>query len=185
MTTAIPTVEPDVIVAGDTVRWVKKLTDYLPADGWVLSYVFTSQAGVFSVVASDNGDGSHLASVTAADSAAYVPEAYRWQASVTKAAERHTVAWGATEVLPDYATYPPADVRTPAKQLLDAVEATLKGRATTDQASYSVGGVSIARLSMAELLQARSRLQGEVVREERVERIRKGLGHTGNILVRL
>lgn len=182
---SIPSIEPKTVVAGDTVQWTRSEPNYLPEDGWTLAYVFTSAVEVFSVTATDNGDRTHLATISAATSAAFAPGEYRWQASVSKAAERHTVAWGATEVLADYASSPPADTRSTARRLLDAVEAALETRASSDQLSYSVGGVSISKMGLAEMMVARSKLRAEVAREKAAERIAQGLGHRGNIRVRL
>lgn len=182
---SIPTLEPFAFVAGDTVQWRRVESNYLPADGWVLSYLFSSRGGTFSASSTDNGDGSHLVTLTAAATADYVPERYQWQAYVTLGVERHTVGWGETEVLAGLDGRPPADTRSTARRLLDAVEAALESRASTDQLSYSVGGVSLSRMSLADMIAARSRLQAEVLREKQAERIARGLGHSGNIRVRL
>lgn len=182
---SIATTEPASFVAGDTVQWIKTVSDYLPADGWVLAYTWSSAGATFSVTASDNGDGRYLVDIPAATSIGYAPGEYKWQANVTLALERHTVDWGSMRVSPDYASTAPQDSRTTARRLLDAVEAALEGRADTDQLSYSVGGVSISRMTLSEMLAARNQLKAEVGREDHWERVRNGLGSPQNILVRL
>ena len=184
--TTIATREPDCFTAGDTVQWIKAVTDYLPADGWVLTYTFVMQGQKFQVTAIDNGDGRHLATITAADSAPIKDGHYHWVATVTKALERFTVGHGDVEVLPDLEASPEGrDTRTYAKQLLDAIEATIAGTATTDQASYSFDGVSITRMPMTELLSARDKMRAEVAREVARDRLSKGLGDQSRIFVRL
>lgn len=183
--TTIATIEPKVFTAGDTVQWTKTLGDYKPADSWVLRYTFVQKSKMFQVTATDNGDGKHLATITAVTSASLLDGDYKWVATVTKAAERFTVAEGTVTVLPDLeASSEGRDTRTYEKRLLDAVEATMSGTATTDQASYSFDGVSITRMPWGELRSLRDMLKAEVFRQERAEKIRRGEGHTGKILVR-
>ena len=50
---------------------------------------------------------------------------------------------------------------------------------------YSIGGRSLRRYKMTELLELRSTLQNEVAMERRRERIRQGLGNPGLAKVRV
>ena len=60
----------------------------------------------------------------------------------------------------------------------------IQNRATKDQESYSIQGRSLARTPIADLIALRSQYKAELVREERAERIKNGLGHSGIIKVR-
>lgn len=172
-----PSNEPHALRAGDTWQWRRDdlATDY-PAGTWTLTYRFRhpSAAG-FEVIASADGT-AHAVTVTAATTAGYTAGTYAWQAQVsTGAGEKHTVDEGTLTVAPSFfagaasATY---DGRTTARKILEAIELLLTG--FTDVQEYSVGDVSIKKMTRVELLKARSLLQAEVRAEEIAERLRNG-----------
>lgn len=177
--------EPDEFTAGDTVEWLKALADY-PAPTWSAVYTFGSRSGRFSVAGTDNGDSRHAFEILPVDSQPLHPDTYQWALTVTDATRRFTIARGTTVVLFDATGSPEAeDPRSYAQKLLDAVEDTLAGRATSDQASYSIAGVSLAYVPFPELMEARDRLKAEVARETARDRIEKGLGDSSRVFVQL
>lgn len=188
MAETIPKVEPEGFRAGDTVKWTKRATALGelrdPADSWVLTYVLMSAASEITITGSDNGDGAHLISVTAAISADYPPGVYSYRSYVTKTTERFPISSGSICIEPDFATMGPQDGRSWALRMLAAVESVLIGKASRDQQSYSIAGRSLTRFSPSELMEWRDKLKAEVAAEARAERIAKGLGHPGRILVR-
>ena len=186
MTATIPSVEPEQFTAGDTVQWYRNVSDYPPDDGWALTYAFVSNAGLFPATGADNGDGRYLVTLDAATTATILAATYGWTGAVTMGTDRHTIGVGTTVVLPDLlATAAPMDTRTPARRILDSITATIEGTATTDQASYSIDGVSISRIPIPDLMSLRDRYAAIVARQEYAERLRKGLGSAQNIMVRL
>lgn len=175
-----PSNEPRTLRAGDTWQWRRDdlATDY-PAGTWTLTYRFRHPTATgFEIVASASGT-AHVVTVAAATTAAYTAStasAYAWQAQVSNGAgEKHTVDEGTLTVLPSFfagaagATY---DGRTTARKILEAIELLLTG--FTDVQEYSVGDVSIKKMTRVELLKARSLLQAEVRAEEIAERLRNG-----------
>lgn len=121
MAPPIPTTEPTQIVAGDTVNWTRTLADYLSTDSWVLSYQFRLQegTGTLTVTAATLGTG-YAATITAAQSAPLPAGLWRWDAYVTKAAERYRVDSGTLTVAPNLAALTGAlDLRSPAKRAYD------------------------------------------------------------------
>ncbi len=153
MTASIPKKEPDSFVAGDTVKWTKYLSDYLPSDGWTLKYIFVSDAAQETVTGTDNGDGSHLLTIAAATSAGYAAGIQYWQAYVTDGTDRYKVAEGRVEVKPDFESQTNGyDARSHIKKVLDALEATILGKASKDQMSYSIAGRSLDRMEPGELI---------------------------------
>lgn len=189
MAATIPSVEPDSFIAGDTVKWTKGLGDYLPADSWILSYSFVLSGDQQTTTAADNGDGTHLVTISAADSAMFTAGIYHWQAYVTLGDDRYLVGEGRIEVKPDFATQASGhDSRTHVKAVLDALEAMILGKASKDQIAYSVssGDVSrsISRLTSAELLLWRDKYKGFYEQEIRAERIAAGLSHSGVVQTR-
>ena len=59
------------------------------------------------------------------------------------------------------------DTRTHARRTLDAIEAVIENRATTDQQNYAIGGRSLTRMSIDELFKFRDRYKIEVALEEK------------------
>lgn len=175
------TTEPSSVYAGDTVTWTKSLTDY-PAPTYTLAYALVRDGGSISITASASG-ADHLVSVSAATSAAWVPGTYQWTAYVTSGSARYTVETGEIVIKPNPAAggY---DTRSYARRMLDAIEALLEGRATSDVSSYSIGGRSLSKMSALELVQWREKFRREAESEKAGERIARGLNTGRKILTR-
>ena len=182
----IPTIEPTEVVAGDLITWTKAEDDnFLIADSWVLSYAFVIAGHQFEITTTDNGDQTHLATITAANSALIPAGTYKWRSFITLSAERYSVDSGTLVVQPNLATLDGGyDGRTHAAIVLDAIELTIQGRATKDQSSYTISGRQLSRTPIADLIMLRDKYRAEVISEKRAEDISKGLGHSGKILTR-
>ena len=182
---SIPTVEPSSIVQGETLTFTKSLSDYLPADSWVLSYALVNASGQITFTASDNGDGTHLVDEAPATTAAYTVGTYKYQAKVTGGTDVFLVGEGSIEVETSFAAASSGyDDRSHVKKVLDALEATILGKASSDQLSYSIGNRSLSKMSPAELLDWRSRYEQEYQRELAAEKVNNGLASGDKILVR-
>lgn len=169
-----PTTVPARFRAGDTVTWQISLADYPASAGWVLAYTLINAGGKITVTASASGD-DHLVAIAAATSANYAPGTYSWQATVTKAAERYTVATGSLIIDPDLASEAGGfDDRTTAQRLLDAVEAVLANRATRSDLEYEIAGRRMKSMTHGELLAARDKLKREVAGERRAAGLSSG-----------
>ena len=188
MTVEIPTSEPDVIIAGDTLKFTKDLPDYLPADSWVLTYALVKYGTQIKITATDNGDGTHLVNVAIVTTGAYAVGDYQWHAYVTKSGERYTVGKGRVKIKTDFAGQASGfDGRSHAQVMLDAIEARLQGRATDNQLdiiSTALEGRSITRETTAELIKLRSFYKIEFKKEKQAENLNKGLDAGGRILTR-
>lgn len=167
------------LIAGDTWDWTHTDSNY-PASVWSVTYHFENSAGSFSATGTPDGN-EHAFSISAATTASYKAGKYRWHARATSGATVKTIATGWLTVKADIAAAGKTDVRSWAQRTLDAVEATLEGRATRDQTAMSIAGRSISRIPIAELIQLRDKLRAEVQIEEQGSKA--GLGR--NIRVRL
>lgn len=182
--TTIPTTEPTRVRAGDTVKWTRALSDYLPAT-WTLSYALRGLPGEIDITASDNGDDTHLVSVVPSITAAWKPGGYNWSAKVTDGSDVYTVDMGTIEVLEDLSAIAGShDGRTHAKKTLDALEAVIYYRASRSDLSYSIAGKSLQNMSHQELRKEWEFWGQQVALEERAERIANGKGHGGKIKLR-
>lgn len=181
MTTSIPTTEPSTINPGDSVNWTRSLPDYLPSDGWVLSYELVKASTRYALSSSASGD-KHLVGISAATSADYVAGDYDWRARVTKGPETYTVSTGRIRVKPSFATA--IDARSNQRIALEAIEATLSGRATSATAEYEIAGRRLKYIPLPELLTLRDRYRIDVAREDATLRAAAGLPNPGRIYVR-
>lgn len=182
MTASIPNSEPLVFEKGITVKWTKSLSDYKPENGWVLKYSFVQSGSQRSVTATDNGDSTFLTTIDVATSVLFNTGIYHWQAFVTKGGERYKVAEGSLEVKPDFETLTTGyDARSHVAKVLAAIEAVMEKKATKDQLSYTIEGVSLERMPPEQLIKWRNQYQIEYNRELQAERINAG-NSPGNII---
>ena len=168
--TTVPRDIPPTAIAGDSLVWDEpEVTDprgpFTAADGWSLSYDFSSEGGSLSVAGAYLSTGwrftltpaQTLALKVAADVTA---EKVTWQQSAAKSGERYTVRYGRLMLLPDLKTLGPALSYN--KKLLAAIEATLAGRATSDMESYHIHGRSLNHIPFADLMKFRGVVQAAV-----------------------
>ena len=183
--TTIPNTEPVKIIAGDSVSWRKSLSEYPASDGWVLKYALRGGGSAIDLIAAADGD-DHLITITAAISAAYVAGDYTWTSFVTKTTERYTISTGPLTIEPDpVGQAADVDLRSHAKIVLDAIDAVLEGRATTDQEEIEIEGEKLKRTPIADLLKMRSFYITEYQREIEAEKIAKGLATGRRVLTRM
>jgi hypothetical protein len=178
------TIEPTRVTAGDTVTWLKSLSDYPATSGWVLSYTLIN--GTAKITATTTASGAdHLVSIAAATTAGWAAGTYTWQAVVTKAAERYTVGQGSIIVAPDLAAAATYDTRTSARKALDAVNILMETYgAKAYLQGYEINGRKQQFHTPGDFLAFRSRLMAEVAREDNAARIAAGLAPRNQIAVR-
>jgi|TARA_R110000744_G_scaffold156160_3_gene271694 hypothetical protein len=183
-----PSTEPTKIIAGDRAAWKRTDlgVDYAPAS-YSLKYsarLESSGATEIEITASESGS-DYIIEVGQSVTDFFKAGIYHWQAYIirTSDSERLTIDSGTWEIIVnrDKAT---TDPRNHVKKVLDAIEATIEGRASKDQESYSIQGRSLSRTPIADLIMLRSKYRAELVREQRAERIKNNLGHSGIIKVR-
>lgn len=185
MTAEIPNREPSQITAGDTVQWTRTdLSDYLPADGWALSYVLINSAAKITISATTSGTG-YAVTVSAATSAAYTAGKYKWQAYVTNSgtSQRKTVDSGEIEIKPNFSSQTTYDSRSHVKKVLDAIDAVIENRASLDQESYEIMGRSLKRTPLNDLLKLRNEYAAKYLAEQNAENLANGKGAKNKIKV--
>ncbi len=157
---------PNKLAAGDTWRWLRSFSEY-PAPTWTVTYYFENSAKQFSAAASASGT-DHSVTVAAPTTADIPPGRYRWTAKATDGSIVETIENenGWLEVEPNLAATGTRDHRSWARRTLDAIEATLEGKASSDQLAMSINGRSISRIPLPELTQWRTQLRQEVKTEE-------------------
>lgn len=176
MAATIPTIEPYEATAGDTWKWDKTLADYKPSDSWGLTYSFRSKTGTgFNVTASANSanDGWNIV-VPAASTTEFTAGIYDWQAYVTKSTERFMVDSGKltiTQNLTASVTGSTTDLRSHAQKIVDTIQGVLEGRMDSDVENYSIGGRSISKIPVAELVSILATYEEKLEEEQKKQRL--------------
>lgn len=163
----VVTTVPADLIAGDTWIFDRDYGDY-PRPTWTATLYFENASGSFSVASTTSTAiaTAQRFTIAAATTAAYLPGRYRVRARVTDGTSTFSVDEGWVQVEVNPAKAGNQDLRSWARQTLDAIEAFLLGNASTAQQSMSVGGRSLSRWSLPELTQWRDKLRGEVRTEE-------------------
>ncbi len=180
----VSTKEPEIVRAGDTIKWEKDLSDYSAADSWVLKYALRGNSEVIDITASASGS-KHLVTITAATSAGYNKGIYDCLGYVEKGSERYTVFEGKLEVQQDIASAGSShDPRSHVKKVLDAIESVLENRASKEVLQSKIEGVEIQRIPHEELIMMRQKYLAFYEQEIAADKIKRGLGTSRTILTR-
>lgn len=184
-----PTQEPDRLVTGDRFAWQRPdlVSDYPLAD-YTMTYHFSQDSGGGGThhftLSSTEADNNYYFEKPSSETTSLVAGDWKWQlyAIRTSDSQRITIDYGITKfTLGELDTN--NDLRTHAKKVLDAIEAVIEGRATIDQSSFSLGGRSLSRMSVDELMTFRDRYKAEYLKEVKLARIRNKQGSGNTIKV--
>lgn len=180
---------PSTITAGDKVTWTETLTDY-PATSWSLAVELRSKDRPPVTIAATPSGADFSITILPATSALWKSGIYSWQAYVYTGTppnftDKRTIERGTIEILPNLTIFSASDdPRSHVKKVLDALEAVIEGKASSDQLSYSIAGRSISKMSPTEILQWRDLYKAEYRNELNAENIAKGVSSSKRIGVR-
>lgn len=155
------------IFSGDTLEKTASLSDY-PSSEWTLSYEIGNVTLTF--------DNTHtLSSIVNLASGLYQ---YRLLATnkITPTLKKTLLTGQVTIIDLAYKSH--------ARKVLDAIEATIEGRASQAQSEMAINGRSIKYYALEQLLKLRQTYQREVANEIAQDRMNAGLGSRNKILVR-
>jgi len=172
---AIPSIEPTIIVAGDTVQWTKSIPDYPATDGWTLTYDFQlpgSTASPITFNASSSGAGYSVTLAKGTTDDWTTPGDYLWTSTVGNGTARHTVERGTVTIVSDPAA---AYGATHATRTLAIIELALEGRLPRGLEMYTIGGQQVQRISSEALSRLRDKYKAEVKAEIDAARVASGL----------
>ncbi len=185
---------PDLIYAGDTVIFdVPAFKDAIGTTidsgtytlKWYARTNTASEGATITGVA--EGDGWRI-TVPASTTANFDAGLWTWQAIAIYNSTQYTAGRGqfTVKATASYTGTPGAfDDRSRAEIDLENVDAAIRTLSSGGMVQeYSIGGRSLRRYKMTELLELRSTLQNEVAMERRREKIRQGLGNPGLAKVR-
>lgn len=180
MTATIPLIEPTRMRAGETWQWRREdlVPDYPASAGWTLKYALKNATQHLEFSATADGD---MFAITVASSvtANVVAGKYRMIGYVEDTStppQRFGVCNEEILVDASYATALPVDDRTHARKALEAIEATIEGRATQAQLEYMIGHRQVRYMSHNDLIDARKYYRGEVRSEDLKDQAGRGQG---------
>lgn len=187
MSSTVPTWEPRLLTAGDRWLWERQdLADY-PAGTWTLSYSLAKADRQITLTATASG-GAHRIDVSAATTAAYPAGRYSWAAYVTYGSDRRQIASGEIEIRPNLATATSGiDGRSFARQMLEAIESAMLGRASANQldmVNMQIASRGLQR-DTAALPKLRDAFKAEVKSESIADRLAAGMDGAPRLLVRM
>ncbi len=178
---ATPTAEPARHVAGDTLKFIRTLPDYLASAGWLLSYALVSASARYTFTGAAQG-ADHLINVPSSTTSEWLAGDYALRGQVTRAGEVYTVVDRRMVIVSSLAAA--LETRSLARQQLDNVEALLLDRSNSAVADYEIAGRKLAYIPVTELLVLRDRLRQDVKREDNAARAAAGLPSSGRVMVR-
>lgn len=160
---------PTEITANTTVEFSITPATRVPSDGY--TYIF--RLGGASVV-SKNGaiDGEDVNfKLAPADTATHATGLYFYQIFANKNSDVYVIESGRISVNASIGATGEFDGRTVAERIVDAIDALIEGRATSDQQSYVIasgaGSRSLSRIPVLELKQLRKEYAAIAVAERR------------------
>lgn len=161
---------PDKIRLGDTLDVLFSFSDFDASDGWTITIYWIGAITDFSKVTSASGI-DHLLELTATETNTNLKvEQMSWQAKATKGADVFTADFGTQDGLVNFTTASASDQRTENQIILDAVEARINDRASTDQNEYTIKDRQLKLMTIDELISWQSIYTNRVKLEKRKEK---------------
>jgi hypothetical protein len=183
------TTEPTSVIIGTLVQWKRAdLSDiYAPASyDLIYNIRLRNGDGVDKVVTATTAtDGSFLVTLNANVTSAMVAGDYVWQAFISRKSDgaKVSVSQGNITLLSNL-DQNGADNRSHAQIMVEKIQSLLEGKADKDVSSYSIQGRSLAKMSVADLLNWRDYYRREVVKEKQDALIAAGKPSNATVKVR-
>lgn len=175
---------PSEIFAGDSATWNDDPTaDRLGGSidsAWTLKYVISFATAV-TLTATSNGSG--WTTTLSKTQSAVAAGDYYWQAYAETGSRRESLGSGRLKIRA--AAGNAVTGKSQIRQDLEAVQAAMRAMISGGAvAEYTIGGRSLRKIDMTDLIMLEQKLKGELYREEKAERLANGLGNPSNVFVR-
>lgn len=183
-----PEGEPTQVVVGDFIQWKKSniVQDY-PTATHSAEYVARITGGGSSEikVAGTEATGYYLFTADSTASSDFAVGRYHWQLEITETSSgnRLVIERGEFEAIADLDVNQ-SDPRIHAEIMLAKIETILEGKADSDVGSYSIAGRSLTKMTFDELMIARDRYKGEVLKHQRELLVKRGKQSANTVRVR-
>lgn len=178
---------PDVFTLGDTIKFIKSVSDCPFSAGWTLTYYFVKKDGtanIFNVVATQNGTSEdYLITITSAKTSSLTAGEYSWRAKLTKLEETSSIEDGSVILDPSYAVA--VVTLSPACAIVAAIDAAIAGTATLTQKKLKIRDREIEKFDQGGLLQQRTYYAQQCNAEKDAEKLAQGLPNPNTIRTRM
>ena len=145
--------EPITVVAGDTISFIRYLSNYLASAGWQLEYNLRGGAQAIQFLSTASGD-SHSVIVAATVTETWLPGAYLMEGFAVNAGtgERERIYLNNLTITPDLSTAGGDEVvTTHAQRMIALIEGVQEEKFTHDILNSDVEGTRIMRLTPPQL----------------------------------
>ena len=185
------TTTPTTIRAGDSASWTASIAAFPAGEGWRLAYRLIPRSGgeARSIAASAEGD-DYAVSLSVSATSLFQAGEYTLVGYVERGAdqslERFTVHTSTLTVLPNLTAATSLDGRTPAQQIVEAIDAWLSGRAGW-AGEKTVGDRSIKDHPLPDLIKLRDYYAQQARSEAAAQALMQGsgLGGGSRVMVRM
>ena len=158
---------PTELLAGTTLDVNASYSDYSSVSYSGVLY-FNNASNNYTVSGTSLSDGSFDFIVSASGTQNFVSGDYNYYVFAVQGSTKTVADSGSIRILPAISLGVAVDTRTANKRVLDAVDATLEGRATDDVLNYSIAGRTLAKTPVADLVALKKLYESKVFEEERI-----------------
>lgn len=180
------------LIAGDSLDFTTTVAAYPASAGWSLVYCLvprftTPTQAAITLTATTYEVDAYRVQAASSTTAGWAAGAYGWASWVEKVGQRVTLEQGMELlVAPNPAAIAQGtDTRSAAQVALAAIKALILGKATSGQESYRINGRELRSYPLADLLALQSRIEADVLRENRAAAVAAGQGNPSRYGVRL
>ena len=185
MAPSVPTKEPEIFVAGTTLKFEIEGGDYPTSESWSLTYHLHPTSGTKISFSSSDVGGKHQVNVDEATTAGWAAGDYRWRCLASDGTDVFEIRSGVMTIVADPSTASQVDLRVHEEIVLDALETLIQGKALRgDQASMAIAGRQITRMTPSEIREWHSHYSSLVAKLRAEENRKKGLGNRRRIQTR-
>lgn len=158
---------PSTLAAGDTWEWLHPSTSDRYDDNYTAEVRLTNASNVYTTTGYtyQTSYSSYAIQMAASVTSGYSAGDYTLVVSVISGDNRYRLGVYNVEITADL-SQAAADLRSDAQKVLDALTASINGLATDNQLAMSIGGRSISRMSLDELINAKERYEQIVAKEQ-------------------
>lgn len=178
-----PPMIPTAVTVGSIWTWKKPIGDYGALYNLFL-YITPIRGGTTLTLSSTIISDYYVFSIPSSITVNYTSGEYTYAETIVEISTSNSfvLSTGTLTLRPNPSLATSLDNRSQARKTLDAIRATIEGRATSDQQAMSINGRSISRTPIGELLALETRYNILVQREEKAATMSL---KSPNVIVRL
>ena len=174
---------PRNIVAGDSIEWTDFFPEYL-SPLWSIKYSLVCPLTKIELVSEPEADtGGHSFYLPSTDTDSWQPGDYIYQVYAISEGSRATIGRGFFTVDVDFSAQDKYDARPWLDRAIDAVEASVAGRASSSQLVMEIDGSRIEHISHLDQLELLERLYKRRAARGRARDVSQGKSPFGTVRV--